>query len=129
MDGPWCSGPGPADVPASKPAPAGSTPASRSPAARPSSHAVPTGAKFATDLAEGAGTVVVVEPLAHLSDGAGADVRIVPDERALEGFGDNVGDMSRWTPVYREGRRQAPAAARLLAAALPADAPPSATTA
>ncbi|MEU5991867.1 patatin-like phospholipase family protein [Spirillospora sp. NPDC047418] len=77
------------------------------------------GGRSAPELAEGAGTVVVVEPLAHMSDGAGVDVRIVPDERALEAFGGNVGDMSRWTPVYREGHRQAPAAARLLTAALP----------
>ncbi|NVI87038.1 patatin-like phospholipase family protein [Actinomadura sp. BRA 177] len=65
-------------------------------------------------LAAGAGTVVVIEPFAHMSDGAGPDVRIVPDEGSLEAFGDNVGDMSRWSPVYRAGRRQAPDAARLI---------------
>ena len=71
-------------------------------------------------LAAGAGTVVLVEPLPQMSDGAGADVRIVPDERSLEVFGGNVGDISRWTPAHREGRRQAPAAARLIGGALSA---------
>ncbi|MFE9104056.1 patatin-like phospholipase family protein [Actinomadura geliboluensis] len=71
-------------------------------------------------LAAGAGTVVLVEPLPHLSDGTGADVRIVPDERSLEVFGRNVGDFSRWTPAYREGRRQAPEAARAIGGALAA---------
>ncbi|WP_396449662.1 patatin-like phospholipase family protein [Actinomadura sp.] len=72
-----------------------------------------------TALAAGAGTIVLVEPLAHMSDGAGADVRIVPDERALEAFGDDVGDLARWPPAYREGYRQAPEAAKLISAALP----------
>ncbi|MFB4311136.1 patatin-like phospholipase family protein [Actinomadura sp. GTD37] len=75
-------------------------------------------------LAEGAGTVVLVEPIAPApvpdADGAGAAVRIVPDGRTLEAFGGNVGDMSRWTPAFREGRRQAPEAAERIAAALPA---------
>ncbi|MEU8797984.1 patatin-like phospholipase family protein [Spirillospora sp. NPDC048819] len=62
-------------------------------------------------LAKGAGAVVLVEPMAHMSDGAGADVRIVPDEGALEAFGENVGDLARWAPVYREGFRQAAEAA------------------
>lgn len=63
-------------------------------------------------LARSAGTVVLIEPLAHTSDGTAADVRIVPDEGALEAFGENVGDLERWTPAYREGFRQAPQAAR-----------------
>ncbi|WUH97560.1 patatin-like phospholipase family protein [Spirillospora sp. NBC_00431] len=66
----------------------------------------------------GAGVVVLVEPLPQMSDGSDADVRIVPDERALEAFGDNVGDMARWAPAYREGLRQAPDAARLIGPAV-----------
>ncbi|MFG2085681.1 MULTISPECIES: patatin-like phospholipase family protein [unclassified Spirillospora] len=62
-------------------------------------------------LAKGAGAVVLVEPMAHMSGGAEADVRIVPDEGALEAFGENVGDLTRWAPVYREGFRQAAEAA------------------
>lgn len=69
------------------------------------------------DLAKDAATLVVIEPLPHMRDGGG-DVRIVPDERALEAFGPNVGDRSRWSPVYREGFRQAPEAAERIAAAL-----------
>ncbi|MFA1545227.1 patatin-like phospholipase family protein [Actinomadura chokoriensis] len=69
-------------------------------------------------LAKGAGTIVLVEPFGRLGDGAQAAVRIAPDERSQEVFGDNVGDMSRWTPAYREGRRQAAEAAELIAAAL-----------
>ena len=61
-------------------------------------------------LAQGAGTVVLVEPLPQASGGAQADVRIVPDEGALEAFGDDVGDLARWTPAYRAGVRQAAAA-------------------
>ncbi|TDD35130.1 patatin-like phospholipase family protein [Actinomadura sp. KC06] len=69
-------------------------------------------------LAAGAGTVVLIEPLPQTPDDSGADVWIVPDERAREAFGDDVGDMARWTPAYREGLRQAPAAAELIAAAV-----------
>jgi NTE family protein len=54
-----------------------------------------------------------------MPDGTRADVRIVPDEGALRAFGDNVGDMSRGSPVYREGRRQAADAAKVIAAAPP----------
>ncbi|TDC73884.1 patatin-like phospholipase family protein [Actinomadura sp. 7K507] len=68
-------------------------------------------------LAKGAETVVLIEPLAHMSDGTGADVRIVPDEGALEAFGENVGDLARWAPVYREGIRQAAEAAERIRAA------------
>ncbi|TDD90166.1 patatin-like phospholipase family protein [Actinomadura darangshiensis] len=70
-------------------------------------------------LAEDAGTVIVMEPLPHMPEGAG-DVRIVPDEAALEAFGGNVGDRSRWAPVYRQGLRQAPEAAGRIRAALAA---------
>lgn len=59
-------------------------------------------------LAAGAGRIVLVEPMPRTPDGdAGADVRIVPDEAALEAFGGNVGDLTRWASVYREGFRQA----------------------
>ncbi|XRQ11682.1 patatin-like phospholipase family protein, partial [Actinomadura welshii] len=61
-------------------------------------------------LAQGAGTVVLVEPLPQAFGGAEADVQIVPDEGALEAFGDDVGDLARWTPAYRAGVRQAAAA-------------------
>jgi NTE family protein len=66
-------------------------------------------------LARDAAKVVVVEPLAHMSDGPGGDVRIVPDAAALESFGGDVGDVTRWTECYRAGVRQAPGAARLIA--------------
>ncbi|WP_433467177.1 patatin-like phospholipase family protein [Spirillospora sp. CA-128828] len=69
------------------------------------------------ELANGARPLVVIEPLPHMSHGGG-DVWIVPDERALEAFGPNVGDRSRWAPVYREGVRQAPEAAERIAGAL-----------
>ncbi|SNR49745.1 patatin-like phospholipase family protein [Actinomadura mexicana] len=69
------------------------------------------------ELAQGAGPLVVMEPMPHMRGGAG-DVRIVPDGRALEVFGPSLGDRSRWTPVYREGVRQAPEAAERIAAAL-----------
>ncbi|MFA1541169.1 patatin-like phospholipase family protein [Actinomadura monticuli] len=73
------------------------------------------------DLAKGVGTVVLVEPFGPMSPGgAEPDVRIVPDERSAEAIGDNVADMSRWTPAYRAGRRQAAEAARRIAAVLPA---------
>ncbi|MBO2460067.1 patatin-like phospholipase family protein [Actinomadura violacea] len=66
-------------------------------------------------LAQGSGKVVLVEPLAHMSDGAGGDVRIVPDAAALEAFGGDVGDVTRWSQCYAAGLRQAPEAARLVA--------------
>ncbi|TMQ98930.1 patatin-like phospholipase family protein [Actinomadura soli] len=66
----------------------------------------------------GAGAVVLIEPLPRAPDGSGADIWIVPDERAREAFGDDVGDMARWTPAYRAGLRQAPAAAALIGPAI-----------
>ncbi|WP_141578292.1 patatin-like phospholipase family protein [Actinomadura sp. WMMA1423] len=69
------------------------------------------------ELAEGAGPLVVVEPMPGMR-GGGGDVRIVPDERALEAFGPNLGDRSRWAPVYLEGLRQAPEAAERISAAV-----------
>ncbi|GAA4224983.1 patatin-like phospholipase family protein [Actinomadura meridiana] len=67
-------------------------------------------------LAARAGTVVLVEPMTAMRDaGARADVRIGPDERTLEVFGGTVTDVTGWTPAYREGVRQGPDAARLIA--------------
>ncbi|MGW2158384.1 patatin-like phospholipase family protein [Nonomuraea sp. NPDC001699] len=59
-------------------------------------------------LADGAGTTVLVEPLGHMFPGPRieAGVRIVPDEAALEAFGPDVGDRSRWGQVYESGLRQ-----------------------
>ncbi|MBW8483021.1 patatin-like phospholipase family protein [Actinomadura parmotrematis] len=53
-------------------------------------------------LAAGAATVVVVEPIARMAS-AGS---LVPDERGRAAFGDDLGDRSRWAPVFAEGRRQ-----------------------
>ena len=70
-------------------------------------------------LAAGAGRVVLVEPLGHPAESAGAaDVRIVPDEQAQAVFGASVNDLDRWTPVYREGFRQAADVAELVAPAV-----------
>ncbi|TYK49353.1 patatin-like phospholipase family protein [Actinomadura decatromicini] len=62
-------------------------------------------------LAAGAGRIVLIEPMPRSYGDAGADVQIVPDEAALEAFGGNVGDLTRWASVYREGFRQAADAA------------------
>ncbi|TDC69659.1 patatin-like phospholipase family protein [Actinomadura sp. GC306] len=70
------------------------------------------------DLARHAGPVVLVEPLPQAFGGAAADVRIVPDEGGREAFGDDVGDLARWTPAYRAGSRQATTAAERIRAAV-----------
>ncbi|NYD46828.1 NTE family protein [Actinomadura luteofluorescens] len=72
----------------------------------------------AAELAQGAGPLVALEPMPHMR--GGETVRILPDARALDAFGENLGDRSRWTPVYREGLRQAPEAAERIAAVLAA---------
>ncbi|GAA2251191.1 patatin-like phospholipase family protein [Actinomadura luteofluorescens] len=72
----------------------------------------------AAELAQEAGPLVALEPMPHMR--GGETVRILPDARALDAFGENLGDRSRWTPVYREGLRQAPEAAERIAAALAA---------
>ncbi|MGI5204199.1 patatin-like phospholipase family protein [Spirillospora sp. CA-108201] len=72
----------------------------------------------AAELAEGAGPLVALEPMPHMRGGEA--VRILPDARALDAFGQSLGDRSRWTPVYREGLRQAPEAAERIIAALAA---------
>ncbi|MFD9475997.1 patatin-like phospholipase family protein [Streptomyces nojiriensis] len=77
------------------------------------------------DLAAGARTVVVIEPLAHLSPGEPLDrrpaaggartvVTIGPDAPALRAFGPDLNDRANWAPAYRAGRDQAAAAAERL---------------
>ncbi|MFC4909850.1 patatin-like phospholipase family protein [Actinomadura gamaensis] len=71
-------------------------------------------------LAEGAGALILIEPIAHLMPGpdGGADVRIRPDAAALEAFGPDLGDRARWNAVYKEGLRQSADVAGPLAALL-----------
>ncbi|RBQ13828.1 patatin-like phospholipase family protein [Spongiactinospora rosea] len=59
-------------------------------------------------LADGAGTLILIEPIGHLlaATPVEADVRIGPDRAALEAFGPDVGDRSRWAQVYKSGHRQ-----------------------
>ncbi|MFI9596353.1 patatin-like phospholipase family protein [Nonomuraea sp. NPDC052265] len=72
-------------------------------------------------LADGAGTMVLVEPLGHMFPGprVEAGVRIVPDEAALEAFGPDVSDRNRWGQVYESGRRQSAALADRIRPYLP----------
>jgi NTE family protein len=65
-----------------------------------------------TDLAVGAGTLVVVEPLAHLFAGEPpppelATVTISPDAATVAVFGADLYDRAAWQPAYRAGARQA----------------------
>ncbi|MFI6431506.1 patatin-like phospholipase family protein [Rhodococcus oryzae] len=65
------------------------------------------------DLAAGAGTVVVIEPLGHLYP-SGAPLAIAPDRASLDAFGPNLHDMSAWEKCFEAGLRQAvPAADRI----------------
>ncbi|MFD5415065.1 patatin-like phospholipase family protein [Streptomyces nojiriensis] len=77
------------------------------------------------DLAAGARTVVVIEPLAHLSPrepldqrpagvGARTVVSVVPDAESLRAFGSDLNDRTNWAPAYRAGLAQAPATAERL---------------
>ncbi|MFD7914444.1 patatin-like phospholipase family protein [Streptomyces sp. NPDC059752] len=77
------------------------------------------------DLAAGARTVVVIEPLAHLSPrepldqrptavGARTVVTVVPDAEAVRAFGPDLNDRANWAAAYRAGLAQAPAAAERL---------------
>jgi NTE family protein len=70
------------------------------------------------DLAAGARTLVVVEPLAHLfpreplnqqlaAVGADTVVTIGPDPASVRAFGSDLGDLAAWEPAYRAGLRQA----------------------
>ncbi|MFB4320728.1 patatin-like phospholipase family protein [Actinomadura sp. 21ATH] len=66
-----------------------------------------------------AGTVVLIEPLAFPGPPVEAAVRVGPDEAALEAFGPDVGDRTRWNEVYEAGLRQSAGAAALIAPVLP----------
>ncbi|MFB7268516.1 patatin-like phospholipase family protein, partial [Streptomyces nojiriensis] len=77
------------------------------------------------DLAAGARTVVVIEPLAHLNprepldrrptaDGARTVVTLAPDAEAVRAFGSDLNDRTNWAPAYRAGLAQAPATAERL---------------
>jgi NTE family protein len=70
------------------------------------------------DLAAGARTLVVVEPMAHLfpreplnqqlaAVGADTVVTIGPDPASVRAFGSDPGDLAAWEPAYRAGLRQA----------------------
>ncbi|MEV5573652.1 patatin-like phospholipase family protein [Spirillospora sp. NPDC052269] len=59
-------------------------------------------------LAQGAGTLILIEPLGHLMPGpdGGADLRVRPDDAAVRAYGPDLGDRTRWGAVYQEGLRQ-----------------------
>ena len=70
------------------------------------------------DLAAGARTLVVVEPMAHLfpreplnqqlaTVGADTVVTIGPDPTSVRAFGPDMGDLAAWEPAYQAGLRQA----------------------
>ncbi len=67
------------------------------------------------DLAAGARTLVVVEPMAHLSPrepldqqvGADTVVTVGPDPASVRAFGSDLGDLAAWEPAYQSGLRQA----------------------
>ncbi|MFJ2863876.1 patatin-like phospholipase family protein [Kitasatospora sp. NPDC087314] len=70
------------------------------------------------DLAAGARTLVVVEPMAHLfpreplnqqlaAVGADTVVTIGPDPESVRAFGPDLGDLAAWEPAYQAGLRQA----------------------
>ncbi|GAA4076629.1 patatin-like phospholipase family protein [Actinomadura miaoliensis] len=70
------------------------------------------------DLAAGARTLVVVEPMAHLfprepldqqlaTVGADTVATISPDPAAVRAFGSDMGDLAAWEPAYQAGLRQA----------------------
>ncbi|MGW5399583.1 patatin-like phospholipase family protein [Streptomyces sp. NPDC003952] len=77
------------------------------------------------DLADGARTLVVVAPMAHLFPseplaaqpepaGARTVVTLVPDPDAVRAFGPDLQDLAYWEPAYRAGLAQAGAAAERL---------------
>jgi len=70
------------------------------------------------DLAAGARTLVVVEPMAHLfpreplnqqlaTVGADTVVTIGPDPTSVRAFGPDMGNLAAWEPAYQAGLRQA----------------------
>ncbi|WP_227982265.1 patatin-like phospholipase family protein [Nocardia spumae] len=74
------------------------------------------------DVATGADTVVIMEPLAHLfprtradrAHGAGREISIVPDAETVQIFGADVFDPAALTPAYAAGLRQSATAATSL---------------
>ncbi|MCP2339566.1 patatin-like phospholipase family protein [Actinomadura rupiterrae] len=72
-------------------------------------------------LAEGAGTLILIEPMGHLMPGpdGGADLRIHPDAATVEAYGPDLGDRTRWNAVYKEGLRQAAGVVEQVSALLP----------
>ncbi|WP_204357672.1 MULTISPECIES: patatin-like phospholipase family protein [unclassified Streptomyces] len=77
------------------------------------------------DLAAGARTLVVIEPMAHLfprerlerqlsAVAARTVVAVGPDPDAVRAFGADLQDLARWEPAYGAGLAQAPATAELL---------------
>ncbi|MFJ9645751.1 patatin-like phospholipase family protein [Streptomyces sp. NPDC101206] len=77
------------------------------------------------DLAAGARTVVVVEPMARQAPGREAPVAedaetwvsLFPDEASAAVLGTDPSDMSAWVPAFQAGQRQAAAAREQLAGA------------
>jgi NTE family protein len=63
------------------------------------------------DLAAGARTLIVVEPLAHLFPGEPLKqdtvLTIGPDPDSVRAFGSDLSDLAAWEPAYRAGLRQA----------------------
>lgn len=78
-----------------------------------------------TDLAAGARTVVVVEPMARQAPeqdasaalGAETVVSLFPDEASAAALGTDPLDASAWVPAFQAGQLQAAAARELLAGA------------
>ncbi|MUN37947.1 patatin-like phospholipase family protein [Actinomadura litoris] len=65
-----------------------------------------------TDLAAGARTLVVIEPMVFLGERKDIEpaddvVAVGPDPAALRAFGPDVSDAAAWEPSYRAGLRQA----------------------
>jgi len=74
------------------------------------------------DLASGASTVVILEPMAHLSPrtileaelrelGTARVVAVGPDQAAIDVFGVNLLDQALWKPAFQAGWAQSAAAA------------------
>ncbi|MER6216144.1 patatin-like phospholipase family protein [Streptomyces sp. NPDC001674] len=79
------------------------------------------------DLATGARTAVVVEPMAReAAEATGAEevVSLFPDEASVAALGPDPSDLSAWVPAFRAGLRQADTAREQLAGTW-GDQPPS----
>jgi NTE family protein len=72
-------------------------------------------------LADGADTLILIEPIGQMFASAPvkADLRVMPDEAAMEAFGPDLGDRSRWAGTYQAGLRQSADVAPKLAPLLP----------